>query len=155
MNFKTDKQKEAAKEAGKPSGPLMKDNNMGPTYPKGKGSAAQPKASAGSPFSKGKGSASLPKVSGDALRRAGAETYTASYDVKAKKSTTSNTAATAAAAGSGGGSKGGPKASGSSAAVKKGRSRPQTRTQRDSLAMEQKRSSGNPKKSIFSLFRKG
>jgi hypothetical protein len=91
------------------------------------------------------------KSSGEALRRAGAGTYTASYDVKARKATTSNTAATAAAAGSGGGSGGGS----STAAVKKGRSRPQTRTQRDSLAMEQKGSSGKPKKSILSLFRKG
>ena len=150
MNFKTEKQKEAAKEAGKPSGPLMKGNNMAPTFPKGKGSAAQPKASAGSPFSKGKGSASLPRVSGESLRKAGAGTYTASYDVKTKKSGPSNTAATAAAASSGGGSKSG----GSSAAVKKGRSRPQTRTQRDSLAMEQRMSSsGKRKKSMFSLFR--
>jgi hypothetical protein len=99
-------------------------------------------SSAGSPFSKGKGSASLPKVSGDALRRAGAGTYTASYDVKSKKTGPATTAATTAAKAS----------SSTSKASGVGR---QTRYQRNETAMEQKRSSNRPKKSIFSLFRKG
>tara|TARA_R110000868_G_scaffold8081_2_gene41780 strand:- start:7903 stop:8898 length:996 start_codon:yes stop_codon:yes gene_type:complete len=89
------------------------------------------------------------KSSGEALRRAGAGTYTASYDVKAKKATTSNTAATAAAAGSGGTSQ----VAGGKAKAKVGK---QTRYQRNETAMEQRKSSsGKPKKSIFSLFRKG
>jgi hypothetical protein len=97
------------------------------------------------------------KSSGDALRRAGAGTFTASYDVKANKSGPSNTAATAAAS-SGGGSQ--------AAGVAKKKSRPPTRYQRNETAMEQRKSpsgkpkksiftSGKPKKSILSLFRKG
>ena len=117
--------------------------------------SGQDKASAGSPFSKGKGTASLPKVSGDALRRAGAGTYTASYDVRSTKTGPANTAATAAAAaGSNGGSKA-AKAGGSVTNVSKAKAGKQTRYQRNETAMEQKRSSSRPKKSIFSLFRKG
>lgn len=88
------------------------------------------------------------------LRKAGAGTYTASYDVKAQKSGPSNTAATAAAAGSGGGSQAANVANaGGKAKAKVGR---QTRYQRNETAMEQRKSSsGKPKKSIFSLFRKG
>jgi len=148
-NFKTEKQKEAAKESGKPSGSVMKSNmpggygsktsGYGPT-PKKKASVSMPKASmsgggvnkpsskssAGSPFSKGKGNAALPKG----------------------KTSPSNTAATSAAASSSGGTS--KAASASKAKVGK-----QTKYQRESLAMEQRRSSGKPKKSIFSLFRKG
>ena len=88
------------------------------------------------------------KSSGDALRRRGAGTYTASYDVKAKKSGTSQAASVAPATGSSG-------ASQASSAGKTKRRSP-TRYQRNELAMEQrKRSSSKPKKSIFSLFRKG
>jgi len=61
------------------------------------------------------------------------------------KNSSSNTAATYAAASSSGGT--------SQAA--KSRVGKQTRYQRDETAMEQKRSSSRPKKSIFSLFRKG
>jgi len=128
----------------KPSGPLMKGNNMKPTFPKGKGSASQPKTQ-GSPFSKGKGTAAQPKSSGsDSLRKAGAGTYTASYDVKAKKSGSAKAASVAPAKAS----------SGTSQAAKTKRRSP-TRYQRNETAMEQKRSSNRPKKSIFSLFRKG
>ena len=85
------------------------------------------------------------KSSGEALRRQGAGTYTAPYDVKAKKSGTSKAASVAPAAGS----------NGTSQATKK-KSRSPTKYQRESLAMEQRKSpSGKPKKSIFSLFRKG
>jgi hypothetical protein len=88
--------------------------------------------SAGSPFSNGKGNASLPKV----------------------KSGVSNTTATAAAAASsGGGSQAANVAkAGGKAKAKVGK---QTKYQRNETAMEQKRSSSKPKKSIFSLFRKG
>jgi len=133
----------------RPSGPLMKSNmpggygsktsGYGPT-PKKKASVSMPKASmsgggvnkpsskssAGSPFSKGKGNAALPKV----------------------KNSSSNTAATSAAASSSGGT------SKASSVAKSGVGR-LTRYQRNETAMEQKRSSSRPKKSIFSLFRKG
>jgi hypothetical protein len=71
------------------------------------------------------------------------------------KTNATNTAATStAAAGSKGGSKA-AKAGGSvTKATKSGVGR-QTRYQRNETAMEQKRSSNRPKKSIFSLFRKG
>jgi hypothetical protein len=88
------------------------------------------KASTGSPFSKGKGNAALPKG----------------------KTSPSNTAATSAAAGSSGGSQAAAVAKAGSSKTKVGR---QTSYQRNELAMEQKRSSNRPKKSIFSLFRKG
>jgi hypothetical protein len=66
-----------------------------------------------------------------------------------------NTAATTtAAAGSKGGSKA-DKAGGSVTNVSKAKVGKQTRYQRNETAMEQKRSSNRPKKSIFSLFRKG
>ena len=61
------------------------------------------------------------------------------------KNSSSNTAATSAAASSSGGTSKAAKAS-----VGK-----QTRYQRNETAMEQKRSSNRPKKSIFNLFRKG
>jgi hypothetical protein len=86
------------------------------------------------------------------LRKAGAGTYTAPYDVKAQKSGPSNTAATTAASGSNGGGSQAANVAKAGGKAKVGR---QTRYQRESLAMEQKRSSGKPKKSIFSLFRKG
>jgi len=129
----------------------MKGNNMKPTFPKGKGSAAQPrtkvspttgagrpeypssnkmKTSGGAPFTKSKGTASLPKV----------------------KSSTATTAATAAAASS---STSG-KTTGKSTTVVKERVGLQSRYQRDALAMETRNKSGNKtKKSILSLFRKG
>lgn len=110
-------------------GPLMKGNNMKPTFPKGKGSAAQPKTQ-GSPFSKGKGTAAQPKSSGsDSLRKAGAGTYTAPYDVKSKKSGSSKAASVTPAKASSGTSK-------SSSAGGKTKRRPQTRFQRESLYME-------------------
>jgi len=69
------------------------------------------------------------------------------------KTNAANTAATStAAAGGGGSSKAASVAPASSSKTKVGR---QTRYQRDEPAMEQKRSSNRPKKSIFSLFRKG
>jgi hypothetical protein len=83
-------------------------------------------SSTGYPFSKGKGTAALPK----------------------DKTSPSNTAATSAAASSNGGTSQAAKAK-----TKVGR---QTRYQRNETAMEQRKSSsGKPKKSIFSLFRKG
>jgi hypothetical protein len=69
------------------------------------------------------------------------------------KTSAANTAATStAAAGGGGSSKAASVAPASSSKTKVGR---QTRYQRNETAMEQKRSSNRPKKSIFSLFRKG
>lgn len=84
-------------------------------------------------------------------------TYSGYGDFKTPKvqSSSSNTAATtAASSGSSGGSQAANVAkAGGKAKAKVGR---QTRYQRNELAMEQrKRSSGKPKKSIFSLFRKG
>jgi hypothetical protein len=70
------------------------------------------------------------------------------------KTNATNTAATSAAAGSKGGSKA-AKAGGSVTNVSKAKVGKQTRYQRNETAMEQKRSSNRPKKSIFSLFRKG
>jgi hypothetical protein len=71
------------------------------------------------------------------------------------KTNATNTAATStAAAGSKGGSKA-AKAGGSVTTVSKAKVGKQTRYQRNETAMEQKRSSNRPKKSIFSLFRKG
>ncbi len=69
------------------------------------------------------------------------------------KTSAANTAATStAAAGGGGSSKAASVAPASSSKTKVGRL---TRYQRNETAMEQKRSSSRPKKSIFSLFRKG
>ena len=88
------------------------------------------------------------KSSADALRRRGAGTFTAPYDVKAQKSGSSKAASVAPATGSSGTSQ--------AASAGKTKRRSPTRYQRNELAMEQrKRSSGKPKKSIFSLFRKG
>lgn len=130
-------------------GPLMKGNNMKPTFPKGKGSAAQPKSKVSPTTGAGRpeyiSSNKSKKISGSDIRKVASGTYTASYDVKSKKSGTSKAASVAASAGS----------SSVSKAAKVGVGR-QTKYQRDSLAMEQRKSSsGKPKKSIFSLFRKG
>jgi len=74
------------------------------------------------------------------------------------KTNATNTAATSTAAASSGGESQAAtvaKAGGSATNVSKTKVGRQTRYQRDELAMEQKRSSSRPKKSIFSLFRKG
>ena len=81
----------------------------------------------------------------DTLRKAPAGTYTASYDVKANKSVTAKAASVAPAKAS----------SNTSQAATKKKPKSPTRYQRNETAMEQKRSSNRPKKSIFSLFRKG
>jgi hypothetical protein len=73
---------------------------------------------------------------------------------KIKTNATNTAATTTAAAGSKGGSKA-AKAGGSVTNVSKAKVGRQTRYQRNETAMEQKRSSNRPKKSIFSLFRKG
>lgn len=86
-----------------------------------------------------------PKTSGNTSGVGGPGGARALTDVKAKKSGTSQAASVASSSGSSGGSQ----------ASKVGVGR-QTRYQRNELAMEQrKRSSSKPKKSIFSLFRKG
>jgi len=117
----------------KPSGPLMKSNmpggygsktsGYGPT-PKKKASAIMPKSSMAG------GGVNKPgdKSSSDTLRKAGAGTYTASYDVKAKKSGSSKAASVAPAKAS----------SGTSKAATKTKRRSPTRYQRDETAMEQK-----------------
>jgi hypothetical protein len=120
-----------------------------PEYPSSnrgkKASAIMPKASmAGGGVNKpgGQSSGNTSRVGGPGGARALTDAKT---DVKSRKSSPANTAATTAAASSSGGT--------SQAAKTKRRS--PTRYQRDELAMEQKRSSNRPKKSIFSLFRKG
>jgi hypothetical protein len=129
-------------------GPLMKGNAMKPTFPKGKGTSTQPKSSGGTSFPKGKGSAALPKSSVGYPFPKGKGTAA----LPKGKTSSSNTAATSTAAASSGGTS--KAASVAKAKTKTGVGR-QTRYERESLAMEQRRSSGKPKKSIFSLFRKG
>ena len=134
-----------------PGGYGSKTSGYGPT-PKKKASSFGKRISESAKFERLRATrAALGSKSSDSgsLRKAGAGTYTASYDVKAQKSGPSNTAATSAAASG---------SSGGSQAAKVGKSGVgrQTRYQRNETAMEQrKRSSGKPKKSIFSLFRKG
>lgn len=85
-------------------------------------------------------------------------TYSGYGNFNPPKTNATNTAATStAAASSGGGSQAATvaKAGGLVTNVSKAKVGKQTRYQRDELAMEQKRSSSRPKKSIFSLFRKG
>ena len=129
----------AGEGSDKPSGPLMKGNNMKPTFPKGKGSASQPRAKVSSTTGTGRPeypSSNKMKSGSSNIRKTASGTYTKSYDVKTKKSSTASTAATSAAASD--------------------RKRPSTRYQRNELAMEQrKRSSSGQRKSILSLFRKG
>lgn len=152
----------AGEGSDKPTGPLMKGNNMKPTFPKGKGSAAQPKKS--SEFGKRvPESAKLERLratraalkksdstsgTGNTSKVGGPGAARAMENVKAKTSTTASTAATAAAASS--------KTTGKTVTVKKSSVGRQSRYERDALAMETRNRSGNrPKKSILSLFRKG
>ena len=159
MNFKTEKTKAGELEAAKPSGPTMggrkltdKENAANEFRKKASGTYFQtPKKASVSPTT-GAGrpeylsSNTGKKVSGNKSGvggPGGARALTdAKTDVKSKKTGPANTAATTAAKVS----------SSTSKASGVGR---QTRYQRDELAMEQKRSSSRPKKSIFSLFRKG
>lgn len=137
MNFKTEAQTEAAKQASKPSGPLMKGNKkyatkIGPQRPTarkpapssnytGQGkTSVSPMTGAGRP--EYPSSNTSKKASSASLRAAGAGTYTASYDVKTKKSGTSKAA----------------KIHGGTAAQAAGKTsrRPQTKYQREALYME-------------------
>ena len=156
-NFKTEKTKAGELEAAKPSGSTMggrkltdKENAANAFRKKPSGTyfgsskaSVSPTTGAGRPefpsSNKGK------KASGNTSGVGGPGGAKALTDVKSKKSGTSKAASVAASSGSSGGSQ----------ASKVGVGR-QTRYQRNELAMEQrKRSSGKPKKSIFSLFRKG
>jgi hypothetical protein len=143
-NFKTEKQKEAAKEAGKPSGSVMKSNMPGGYGSKTSGYGPAPKKKASVSPTTGAGRPEYPssnkgkKASGNKSGVGGQGGAKALENVSDRKSGTSQAAGVAKAGGS----------------VKSGVGR-QTRYQRDELAMEQKRSSNRPKKSIFSLFRKG
>lgn len=81
-------------------------------------------------------------------------TYSGYGTSNVPKTIAANTAATSAASTSSGGGSQAAAVAKAGGSVKSGVGR-QTRYQRDELAMEQKRSSSRPKKSIFSLFRKG
>lgn len=146
MNYKSEATLAAEAAADKPSGPLMKGNRLAegrtdtgrrvedlkysePIGPKKPKAPIMPKASMSG------GGVNKPSAGGE-MRKKGAGTYTKSYDVDKKKSAPTSKAATAAAA---------PK-----------RTRPETKYERNSLAMEQRKSSGSsPRKSILSLFKKG
>jgi len=85
-------------------------------------------------------------------------TYSGYGNFNPPKTSAANTAATSTAStSSGGGSQAAAvaKAGGSATNVSKAKVGKQTKYQRNETAMEQKRSSNRPKKSIFSLFRKG
>jgi len=137
----------------KPSGPLMKSSmpggygsktsGYGPT-PKKKSSVIMPKASmSGGGVNKPGGTAS-----GNTSKVGGPGGARALTDVKAKKSGSSKAASVAPAAGS--------SDTAQAASTGKTKRRSPTRYQRNETAMEQRKSSsGKPKKSIFSLFRKG
>lgn len=135
----------------KPTGPLMKGNNMKPTFPKGKGSAAQPKGEVSTTTGAGRPeypSSNKAKVSGNTSKVGGPGAARAMDNVKTKTSSSTSTAATSAAASS--------KKTGKTMTVKKSSVGRQSRYERDALAMETRNRSGNrPKKSILSLFRKG
>lgn len=165
MNFKTEKTKAGELEAAKPSGSLMggrkltdKENAANAFRKKASGTYFQTAKKASVSSTTGAGRPEYPssnkskKASGNKSGvggPGGARALTdAKTDVKSKKTGPANTAATSAAASSSGGT------SKASSVAKSGVGR-QTRYQRDELAMEQKRSSSRPKKSIFSLFRKG
>jgi len=147
-NFKTEKQKEAAKEAGKPSGSVMKSNMPGGYGSKTSGYGPTPKKKTSVSPTTGAGRPEYPssnkgkKASGNKSGVGGPGGAKALENVSDRKSGTSQAAGVATAGGS------------VTNVSKSGVGR-QTRYQRDELAMEQKRSSNRPKKSIFSLFRKG
>lgn len=145
----------------KPSGSVMKSNmpggygsktsGYGPT-PKKKASVIMPKASmAGGGVNKPGG-----KSSGNASKVGGPGGARALNDVKAKKTGTSKAASVAPAKAS----SGTVKTASAATNVSKTKGRSPTRYQRNETAMEQRKSSSGtnvskPKKSIFSLFRKG
>jgi hypothetical protein len=157
MNFKTEKTKAGELEAAKPSGSpmggrkLTDKENAANAFRKKPSGTYFPTAKSKVSSTTGAGRPEYPssnkgkKASGNTSGVGGPGGARALTDVKSKKSGTSKAESVAASSGSSGGSQ----------ASKVGVGR-QTRYQRDETAMEQRKSSsGKPKKSIFSLFRKG
>ena len=159
MNFKTEKTKAGELEAAKPSGSLMggrkltdKENAANAFRKKPSGTyfpTAKSKVSsttgAGRPEYPSSNKGKKSSTSGNKSRVGNPGGARALENVSDRKNGTSKAASVTASSGSSGGSQ----------ASKSGVGR-QTRYQRNELAMEQrKRSSSKPKKSIFSLFRKG
>ena len=132
----------------RPVGSVMKSNMPGGYGSKTSGYGPTPKKKASVSPTTGAGRPEYPASNKGKKSSAGSPFPKGKGTVslpKGKSSSSSTAATTAAASGS----------SGNSKAAKAGVGR-QTRYQRNELAMEQrKRSSSKPKKSIFSLFRKG